>query len=124
SAKSFCLELVMYFLVVVLGFITSTTIFSAIGYEKELQYIDHKEQSVNVMYKMPTITVPKESIVVADVTDTLSNGLLELPPSIDAPKLNTILWSFLIGSLLYVLIRLVTRRTVSGLLKPLTNRAN
>lgn len=39
-------------------------------------------------------------------------------------KLNTLIWSFLVGTVLYLLIRLITRRKIITLLKPLTNRVN
>lgn len=130
SKKTFCLELVMYFMVVVLGFIAMTSTFSAIGYEKNLQFENHKSEVDVYNYKLPTITIPKDSVVVHAV-DTNSyeavdqkNGIIEIPNSIDALKLNTIIWSFLVGTVLYVLIRLLTKQKIIALLKPLTHKVN
>lgn len=130
SKKTFFLELVMYFLVVVLGFIAMTSTFSAMGYAKDLQFENHKTELDVYHYKLPAITVPKDSVVVQSVDANTyeavdqRNGIIEIPNSIDALKLNTIIWSFLVGTVLYALIRLLTKRKIITLLKPLTHKVN
>ncbi|MEK5070060.1 c-type cytochrome biogenesis protein CcsB [Sporosarcina sp. FSL K6-1508] len=130
SKKTFFLELVMYFLVVVLGFIAMTSTFSAMGYAKDLQFENHKTELDVYHYKLPAITVPKDSVVVQSVEANTyeavdqRSGIIEIPNSIDALKLNTIIWSFLVGSVLYALIRLLTKRKIITLLKPLTHKVN
>jgi cytochrome c-type biogenesis protein CcsB len=125
NMQSFFLEFVMYFMVIVLGFIGMTSTFSAMGYTKSLQFENRTSEMEVYTYKLPAITVPKNAIVV-ETTETTSqkNGLIEIPNTIHAQKLNTIIWSFLAGTILYLLIRLVTRRTIIVLLKPLTNKVN
>ncbi|MBK3496338.1 c-type cytochrome biogenesis protein CcsB [Viridibacillus sp. YIM B01967] len=130
SKKTFFLELVMYFLVVVCGFIATTSAFNIAGYEKNIQFTNQDEKLEVYEYKMPAITVPKESVVVEMAEDkkvtqtTGESGFLEVSSFLNAMKLNTLIWSFLVGSLLYLLIRLITRRKIISLLKPLTNRVN
>ncbi|MBE1553520.1 cytochrome c biogenesis protein CcsA [Sporosarcina limicola] len=130
SMKTFFLELVMYFMVIVVGFITVTSTFSATGYSKDLQFENRESKMEIYKYKLPAITVPKDSIVVLVEDNNVQemvdkqNGLIEIPNAIDSLKLNTILWSFFVGTVLYILIRLLTRRTIISLLKPLTHKVN
>ncbi len=130
SKQTFFLELVMYFMVIVLGFIGMTSTFSAMGYTKNLQFENRTSEIDVYTYKLPAITVPKNSIVVESADESNAqvvnqqNGMIEIPNSIDAQKLNSIIWSFLVGSILYILIRLLTRRKIISLLKPLTNKVN
>lgn len=130
NKDSFFLELVMYFLVVVVGFIVSTSTFSAMSYNKHLQFENHESKIEVLNYKLPTIIVPKNSDVVQSVNANSykvieqKNGILELPNSIDTLQLNTIIWSFLVGTVLYILIRLLTKRKVISLLKPLIHKVN
>lgn len=42
-----------------------------------------------------------------------SVGILEISNTIDAKKLNFIVWAFIAGSILYSVIRLLTRRNSS-----------
>lgn len=125
NKQSFFLELVMYFMVIVLGFIGMTSTFSAMGYTKSLQFESRTSEIEVYTYKLPAITVPKNAIVVENTEATSpKNGLIEIPNIIHAQKLNTIIWAFLAGTILYLLIRLITRRTIITLLKPLTNKVN
>lgn len=130
SKKTFFLELVMYFLVVVFGFITVTTTFSITGYSKDIAFENNNFKEEIYNYKMPTITVPKDSIVVSDGDNekvkisNQKNGMIEIPNSINSRKLNTIIWSFLVGTVFYTLIRLLTRRNIISLLKPLTRKVS
>ncbi|GGP10990.1 c-type cytochrome biogenesis protein CcsB [Oceanobacillus neutriphilus] len=128
SNKPFFLELVMYFLVIVFAFISVTSTFSMIGYNKNIAFENYNLETEVYQYKMPAIVVPKDSIVVSDDYKeqfaNQNNGILEIPNSIDSKKLNSLIWSFLAGSLLYILIRLFTRRKIISLLKPLTQKVN
>lgn len=125
NKQSFFLELVMYFMVIVLGFIGMTSTFSAMGYTKSLQFENRTSEMEVYTYKLPAITVPKNAIILgATEVTSQTNGLIEIPNTIHAQKLNTIIWAFLAGTILYILIRLLTRRKIIALLKPLTNKVN
>ncbi|WP_080873837.1 c-type cytochrome biogenesis protein CcsB [Oceanobacillus timonensis] len=126
--KPFFLELVMYFLVIVFGFISLTSIFSMTGYHKNIAFENYSAEAEVYQYNMPPITVPTDSVVVSnDYSEELlnqNNGLIEIPHSIDSRKLNSLAWSFLAGSLIYALIRFVTRHKIISLLKPFTQKVS
>ncbi|MGM7636727.1 c-type cytochrome biogenesis protein CcsB [Bacillus sp. Hm123] len=128
--RPFFLELVMYFLVVVVGFITITTAFNIAGYSKHMQFENQKKQVEVAEYTLPAITAPNNAVVVNKKGDNRyeetnqKNGFIEISASIDARKLNTVLWSFVTGTILYVLIRLITRKKIFVLLKPWTSKVN
>ncbi|WP_203363974.1 c-type cytochrome biogenesis protein CcsB [Bacillus sp. REN10] len=128
--RPFFLELVMYFLVVVVGFITITTTFNVAGYSKYMQFENQKKQAEVAEYTLPAITAPNNAIVVNKTGENeyeetkQQSGLMEIPASIDAKKLNTVLWSFFTGTILYVLIRLITRKRIFTLLSPWTSKVN
>ncbi|WP_338753269.1 c-type cytochrome biogenesis protein CcsB [Bacillus sp. FJAT-52991] len=128
--RPFFLELVMYFLVVVVGFITITTVFNVTDYSKHMKFENQKKQIEVAEYTLPAITVPKNAIVVNmkgknEYEETnQQNGLIEIPASIDAKKLNTVVWSFLTGTILYILIRLIARKKIIALLNPWTSKVN
>ncbi|MET0786987.1 MAG: cytochrome c biogenesis protein CcsA, partial [Paenisporosarcina sp.] len=50
--------------------------------------------------------------------------LAEMPPLVNAKKLSTVTWAFLFGTILYGLIRLLARKSISALLQPLVKKAN
>uniref|UniRef100_UPI00384CBFAC hypothetical protein n=1 Tax=Bacillus norwichensis TaxID=2762217 RepID=UPI00384CBFAC len=62
-------------------------------------------------YTMPIIVVNKE------ILHNVQAGMIFVSNTIDAKKLNTILWSFIVGSVLYLLIRIMTRKRIIELLK-------
>ncbi|GLY12476.1 c-type cytochrome biogenesis protein CcsB [Pseudobacillus badius] len=128
SKQAFFLELTMYFLTVVLGFIIITTSFNVTGYKKYVMF-ENRQQKIEVYdYQLPAIAVPKDSVVVKSPASTEAlrdkNGLVEIPVIIDAKKLNTIIWAFLTGSLVYALIRLITKRKMISLIKPFSQKVN
>jgi len=47
-----------------------------------------------------------------------------MPALINAKKLTTVVWSLLVGSVLYLLIRLIARRRISAIFQPLVKRVN
>lgn len=115
STKS--LEAVLYCLVIVIGFIVSSSFFNLLLEPETVKINDFKGDTEVVTYTMPMI-------VVNELKGSESVGMIRLPNSIDANKLNTVIWSFLVGTLLYLIIRLVTRRTLIQLLKPFTVKIN
>ncbi|MEK3936156.1 cytochrome c biogenesis protein CcsA [Sporosarcina sp. FSL W7-1349] len=53
-----------------------------------------------------------------------SVGVIKVTNSIDAQKSNTILWAFLVGTVLYWITRMATRKRILQLLKPLTKKVS
>lgn len=127
--RSFFLELIMYLLVVVMGFIIVTSAFRVMDYNTSYLFLNQQGESQIYDYSSLALVVPTGS---TPVNGTLENyqpanrysGLLEIPNSIEASKLNSVLWSFLVGSVLYVLIRLIVRKKIAQLLQPFTNKVN
>ncbi len=109
------LEFVMYCLVVVIGFIGASTVFSIFMEKVTIQYSNAQNVLDKAVYKMYPIIVNEND---------LGLGIITIPNTIDAVKLNSIVWAFIVGSILYLFIRLITRKSISVLLKPFTNRVN
>ncbi|WP_066312764.1 c-type cytochrome biogenesis protein CcsB [Bacillus sp. FJAT-29814] len=116
SKRTFWLEIVMFSLVTVLGFVAVSTVFSAAGYQEKFTWIDKKGNEASVEYTMPAITGPHDWEL---VTKEGFKPLIEMPAYINAKKLNTVIWSFFGGLILYGLIRLIIRRRIAAALQPL-----
>lgn len=115
------LEFVMYCLFLVIGFTISSMTFSAFTEEKHVEFENKVQKMEQVTYKMPPIIVNDGARL---GEDEQSIGFIEITNSLDAKKINTLVWSFIAGSVLYALIRLSTRKRVVQLLKPFTNKVN
>ncbi|MFJ7973647.1 c-type cytochrome biogenesis protein CcsB [Psychrobacillus sp. NPDC096389] len=130
--RVFFLEFILYLLVVVVGFIVITTAFRTIDYAVSYEYENKEGQIQYYDYHLPAIVVPANSNTVKPLDKTGYSyesadqypGLIEIPINIEASKLNTIIWSFLTGTILYGLLRIVTRKKIAQLLRPLTNKVN
>ncbi|MEG0385884.1 MAG: c-type cytochrome biogenesis protein CcsB [Solibacillus sp.] len=109
------LEFVLYCLVVVIGFIGTSTIFGFSMKPITITYTDIVGQENKAIYEMYPIIVNENNH---------NFGLITIPNTIDALKLNSVIWAFIVGSILYVVIRLICRKSISKMLKPLTNRVN
>lgn len=127
--RPFFLELILYFLVVVVGFILVTSVFRLTDYSASYQF-ENQEGALQVYdYGLPAIVVPIDALPVAGVPGSYEpadhyGGLLEIPNSIETAKLNSVLWSFLTGGILYLLIRLMTRKKIAQLLQPFASKVN
>ncbi|MBD7985386.1 c-type cytochrome biogenesis protein CcsB [Sporosarcina sp. Sa2YVA2] len=115
------LEVVMYCLIVVVGFIVSSMTFSMTMDEKIVQFENKEQVMEEATYKMPAIVV-NDGAVLIDTEGAI--GVLELSNSIDAKQLNSILWAFIVGTSMYILIRLITKKKIIQLVKPLTLKVN
>lgn len=121
SKQRFWLEVVMYTLVLVLGFVASTTTFSVMDYEASFSYVDKEGKSAEITYNQPPIFGMNEY---ETLTPNTMEPLAEMPPIVNAKKLSTVTWSLLFGSILYGLIRLIARRSITSILQPLVKKAN
>ncbi|MED4888336.1 c-type cytochrome biogenesis protein CcsB [Lysinibacillus fusiformis] len=118
SISTYSLEFVLYCLVVVIGFIGISTFFSLTADDIQVQFENAQGQSEKAVYSMKPLIVNKGAVT--ENGDAV--GLFEMTNKIDAKKLNSIVWAFMIGTVLYTAIRLVTRKSVSVILKPWTSR--
>ena len=133
SKDAFWLEVVMYFIVLVLAFILTTIVMKGIvDYKEEYFYQDKNGMNAVAEYHLPGLVTFKDSTPVVKVDGTKESYKevkrfdtgIELPPVINAQKLNTVVWSIIIGSILYGIIRLIARRTIFSVIKPLTNKVS
>lgn len=121
SKQRFWLEGILYFLVLVVGFVISSSYFTLTNYENTFQYVNKDDQEATIIYNMPPIFGMNESV---SLTENAMTPLVETPALVDASKLTTVTWSLLVGTVLYVLIRLITRRRISQLIQPLMKNVN
>jgi cytochrome c-type biogenesis protein CcsB len=121
SKQRFWLEAVMYCLVVVIGFVVVSSTFNAMDYESKYTYLDKEGVSRQITYNLPPIFGMHDYEAVEEHG---MSPLVEMPALINAKKLTTVVWSLLVGSLLYLLIRLIARRRISALFQPLVKRVN
>ena len=121
SKRTFWLETVVFTLVCTVGFIGVTTVFSSMKYEAKFQWIDKNEQQVEMKYNLPALVGPHEGKL---LTENKLEPAVEVPAIVNAKKLNTVIWSVLVGTLLYIVLRLVLRKRVSAALQPLVKNTN
>ncbi|CAM3315627.1 MULTISPECIES: c-type cytochrome biogenesis protein CcsB [Paenibacillus] len=128
------IELCMFAIVVLLGFILSVYSFRTAGYEAVFNQtqIDPKTETskiVKVEYNMPPIVAPYQS-----ETESMQSFLGMKSPLFEAPswmhgvnagrKLNTVIWSLVSGIILYGLLRLIIRRPIAKFIQPALNKLN
>ncbi len=119
--RTFWLEAVMYTLVVTVGFIIISTAFSFANYQADFEWINKDGEKVVQNYNLPALIGPNEGVL---LTEDRLDPSIHMPAIIDAKRFNTLLWSILTGTALYWLVRLITRRRISTLLKPLVKKIN
>ncbi|KIL48104.1 c-type cytochrome biogenesis protein CcsB [Jeotgalibacillus campisalis] len=119
--QTFWLEAVLFSLVLVVGFIVSTTAGSIAGYESEFAYVNSEEEAATAQYALPALVIPHQGELLTEGQFATS---LSMPAIVNASRLNTVLWSILTGTILYLVLRLVTRKSISALLQPLVKRVN
>ncbi|MDE4086468.1 c-type cytochrome biogenesis protein CcsB [Planococcus maritimus] len=121
SKQRFWLEAIMYSLVLVLGFVVTSTFFTLTNYEADFTYVNKDEQPSEITYNMPAIFGMNEF---EPMTDGAFTPLVEMPPIVHAGKLTTVFWSVMVGTVLYALIRLIFRKRISAMLQPFTKNVN
>ena len=72
-------------------------------------------------YNLPALVGPHEGKL---QTENKLEPVVEVPAIVNAKKLNTVIWSVLVGTLLYIVLRLVLRKRVSAALQPLVKNTN
>ncbi len=121
SKRTFWLEFIMYTLVTTVGFIMVSIIFSSMNYEATFSWIDKNGKEAEMVYHLPALVGPNEGEL---LTEGRYDPAVEVPAIISARKLNTVLWSFIFGTILYGVLRLVLRKRIGAALQPLTKNIN
>ncbi len=127
------IEVTMFMIVVAVGFIITVFAFRAAGYEAQFtqenvqvsQAGEEISKVETVKYSMPPIVKPFNSTLVhMDSFLGIKQPVFEAPSWMNGinagRKLNTVIWSFLSGLILYGFLRLVLRRTLSAAIHPYT----
>ncbi|MGM8212114.1 c-type cytochrome biogenesis protein CcsB [Virgibacillus sp. W0430] len=119
TKKTTFLEIVLYLLIVALGFVVSTTTFNLMQYNAEFE-IQKDSNTVLMDYQLPAIAGPKGGeLITADKMTPIFNTP-EWFQGKDAPKkFNSLIWSFLTGTIFYGLIRLLFRKRIGAGIQPL-----
>jgi cytochrome c-type biogenesis protein CcsB len=114
TKKTTWLEIVLYFLIVSLGFIITTTSFNLMDYNATFE-VPKADNVIEVDYHLPAIAGPNGGELVTPDKMTAFFDTPNWMKGKDAPqKLNTLIWSFLVGTLLYAMIRLVLRKRIGA----------
>jgi cytochrome c-type biogenesis protein CcsB len=121
SKRTKWLEIVLFGLIATVGFIATATTFSAIDYKSEFSWEDKTGKQVTMEYHMPSIVGPHKGEL---LTEDAFNPLFEVPAIINAKKLNTVIWSFLSGLVLYLLLRLILRKRIAAAIQPVVKNIN
>lgn len=113
------LEIVMYTLFLVIGFIVITSVFNVAGYKATFEYQDGT-QIFETEYHLPAIAAPNNGVL---VTDGVMEPLFEVPSWMQGEdagrKFNTVIWSLLTGTLIYGITVLILRKRVAAAIQPL-----
>ncbi|MCA1030572.1 c-type cytochrome biogenesis protein CcsB [Bacillus timonensis] len=121
TKRTFWLEFIMYTLVTTVGFILVSIVYSTMNYEATFSWVDKKDQVSEMVYHLPAIIGPNEGTL---LTEDKFTPLIEVPAIISGRKLNTVVWSFLAGTILYGLLRLIFRKRIGAVLQPLVKNIN
>ena len=115
TLKNILLEIVIFLLVTGLGFSVITTIFASMDYEAIFQ----TPEGLEMDNQMPAKSGPKGAeFVDSDKMDPLFSAPTWFQGEAAPRKLNTLIWSFIAGTVLYGFIRLLTRKRVGARVQP------
>ncbi|MFD1849643.1 c-type cytochrome biogenesis protein CcsB [Oceanobacillus bengalensis] len=124
DARVVSLEVVLYFIFLLLGFILISSVFSAMNYSAIFEY-DLNGKRVMTEYELPAIAAPNESTL---VTEGVMEPWFETPSWMQGShagrKFNSVIWSMVVGSALYGLTRLLLRKRVGAAISPLLKKVN
>lgn len=113
------LEFVLYILFVFIGFIVITTSFNMANYKATFEYQSGTEIFITE-YHLPAIAGPNDGVL---TTEGAMEPLFETPSWFQGRdagrKFNTVIWSVIVGSIIYILTRLVLRKRIGAALQPL-----
>lgn len=121
SKERFWLEAVMFTLILVLGFVVSSTTFKITGYEANFTYIDKNQAPAKIEYNYPPLFGMNEYEA---QTPEAMTPWFEMPAIVNAKTLTTFVWSVFTGTILYLLLRLIFRKPIASVFQPFAKKAN
>lgn len=117
------LEGVLVLLLMLVGFVVMSGIFSGLGYQASFQHSVDEKPVVEEYSMLPIVSPHDSKVSKVDSFAGLEKPLFEAPSWLKgekaAGKLNTVIWSVISGLILYGLLRLFLRRRLYELLFPL-----
>ncbi|RFU67801.1 c-type cytochrome biogenesis protein CcsB [Peribacillus saganii] len=120
SKQTFWLETVMFGLICTLAFVIVSSVFSGLDYKESFNWVDKKGKEAVMEYSLPALAGPHKG----ELLEGNFEPIAEMPAIINAKKLNTVIWSIGGGLVLYGLLRLIFRKRVAALLRPLVKNIN
>ncbi len=121
SMHTFWLEVILFGLVMTIGFVVVTSSFAGMGYSEKFNWVDKNRAPATVEYTMPALVGPHKYEL---VTTSGFKPLVETPAIVNAKKLNTVIWSFIGGLVIYTLLRLIIRKRIAAALQPFVKNIN
>lgn len=113
------LELVLFSLIIFVGFSLINVVFNVAGYNAEFEFTTENGAVTTTDYPLPPIVSPKDGTL---ITDSVMQPWFESPSwmrGADAGrKFNTLIWSVLVGGVLYGVLRLVFRKRIGAAIQP------
>ncbi|MGG5253750.1 c-type cytochrome biogenesis protein CcsB [Neobacillus sp. SM06] len=115
SMRTFWLEVILFGLVMTIGFVAVSSAFAGMGYSEKFNWVDKNNASATVEYTMPALVGPNKYEL---ATAGKFKPLVETPAIVNAKKMNTVIWSFIGGVIIYTLLRLLLRKRIAAALQP------
>ncbi|MHA6251066.1 c-type cytochrome biogenesis protein CcsB [Oceanobacillus sp. CAU 1775] len=119
NKRNIWLEIVLYTAFLFLGFIVASTTFNLADYNATFEYQDGNTV-LTTNYTLPAIAGPNNGVL---LTEDVMSPVFEAPgwmQGADAGrKFNSVVWSVIVGSLLYGITRLALRKRIGAAIQPL-----
>lgn len=119
NRQNFFLEVFIAIVFMLVGFIIVTSAFKGMGYEVTFEYVNEREVQQKLSYTLPAIAGPN---VGEQLTQDRMSPIIKTPAwmkGVDAPrKFNTLIWSVLTGSFIYLFFFALMRRRLGEVMQP------
>ncbi|MFC0299400.1 c-type cytochrome biogenesis protein CcsB [Virgibacillus soli] len=116
------LEIILFLLVVFVGFCIVTVTFETLDYHAEFEYVEN-ENTIVTDYHMPPLVSPKGGTL---LTENVMKPFISAPGWMHGKdagkKFNTLVWSLIAGAILYLLARVVLRKRIGAAIQPLLSK--
>ncbi|WP_059104877.1 c-type cytochrome biogenesis protein CcsB [Shouchella shacheensis] len=127
SRQTFWLEAIVFASTCAVGIAITVGLFQANNYSVSFNWVNELEVEAELEYDLPAIVGPyKGELIPSD--QNRFGPLLQTPGwmnGVEAPrKFNTLLWSIVSGSLLYLGLRIILRKRVSAAIQPVLKNVN
>lgn len=120
TKKVFGVEFILFTVLSGIAYISLGIGFGLADYEATFEYTNEFEVQDQISYLMPPIVGPNEGELISGGMSPLVNA----PAIIASGDLNVVIWSFLGGLALYLILRLAFRKPIGGIIQPLVKSVN